>query len=530
MRKILLGMMLIYPVTTAAAELDMLPLGDADLAYELGSAEADSIFATAAGAAIEMDVLISRLAEADVVLLGEEHTAMDQKLLHAAIVDGIAATGRPVVLAMEFFERSDNAVLDRWARGEIDDRELLQETGWYDRGGYRWEYYQPVMNVARARGMTIVGANVSRDIPRAVNRGGLAGLSEEQRLEVGEVATDGSLQHRYLIARYFGDTVAMLPPGWFENMYAAQCLWDVVMARSVLAEVQEGVTVVLVVGSGHIAYDLGIPRRIDDEREAAGLSALKVATFCPTTAPAPDPDGEPTGHPMGGGPGEGESPLPPAQLARSLADYVGVFRDRGGVEAFPTLGLRLKADDDDRPVVSMVWPDTLAKEVGFSSGDRIVDVNGSVPENLSDLRFLLAEIEWGQRLGLLVERGEETIEVAALLFPTIDTSDRSTVPGFTIESMVPLNPVSPAPASDQVFPENLPEWSLVLEDDVPARAELRRDDVLEEVHELDQNGRVKRSLYRIAREDGTVERRYRRDQEGAVIEIISLDRTGAELD
>jgi len=530
MRTTLLGLMLIFSVAAAATELDMLPLGDADLAYELGSANAGSIYASAAGADIEMDELIGRFAEADVVLLGEEHTAMDQKLLHAAIVDGMAATGRPVVLAMEFFERSDNAVLDRWVRGEIDDRELLEETGWYDRGGYRWEYYQPVMNVARDRGMTIVGANVSRDIPRAVNRGGLAGLSEEQRLEVGEVATDGSPQHRYLIARYFGDTVAMLPPGWFENMYAAQCLWDVVMARSVLAEVSDGATVVLVVGSGHIAYGLGIPRRLDDERVASGLSPLKIATFCPATAPAPDPSGEPTGHPMGGGPDEGESPPPPAQFARSIADYVGVFPDRGGVEAFPTVGLRLKADDDDRPVVSMVWPDTLAKEVGFSSGDRILDVNGSVPEDLSDLRFLLAEIEWGQRLGLRVERGEEIIEVAALLFPTIDTSETSTVPGYTLDSMVPLNPVSPTPAANQVFPEDLPEWSLVIDDGVPARAELRREDVLEEVHELDRDGRVNRSLYRIAREDGTVERRYLRDQEGAVMEIISFDRTGAEID
>jgi len=530
MRRILLGLVLIFPVTTAATELDMLPLGEGDLAYELGSADAGSVYATAAGGVIGIDELVGRFAEADVVLLGEEHTAMDQKLLHAEIVDAVAATGRSVVLAMEFFERADNPVLERWARGEIDDRELLEETGWYDRGGYRWEYYRPVMEVARARGMTIVGANVSREIPRAVNRGGLAGLSDEQRLEVGEVDTDGSPQHRYLIARYFGDTVAMLPPGWFENMYAAQCLWDVVMARSVLAEVRDGATVVLVVGSGHIAYDLGIPRRLDDEREAVGQPPLRVATFCPATAPAPDPDGEPTGHPMGGGRDEGESPPPPARFARSLADYVGVFADRGGVEAFPTVGLRLKADDDDQPVVSMVWPDTLAEEVGFSSGDRILDVNGTAPEDLSDLRFLLAEIEWGQRLGIRVARGDEIVEVAALLFPTIDTSDVTTVPGYTLEPMVPLNPASPAPAANQVFPEDLPEWSLVIDEGTPERVDLRRGDVLDEVHELDQEGRVKRSLYRVALEDGTVERRYLRDEEGAVIETINLDRTGAELD
>ncbi len=530
MRKFFLGLFLVQSAFTAANELDMLPLGASIFATELGSAEAGSIYDAAAGAVVELEALAERFAEADVVLLGEEHTAMDQKLLHAQIVEEMAETGRPIVLAMEFFQRSDNPALERWVKREIDDHQLLETAGWYDRGGYRWEYYRPVMEVARNHGMTIVGANVPRDIPRAVNRGGLAGLSDEQRLEVGEISTDGSPQHRYLISRYFGDTVAMLPPGWFDNMYAAQCLWDVVMARSILAEVKEGTAVVLVVGSGHIAYDLGIPRRIDDEREASGLSKLQIATFCPATAPAPEADGEPSGHPMGGGHGDGENAGAPAQFARSLADYVGVFPDRGGIEAFPTVGLRLKADEDGHPVVSMVWPDTLAMEVGFESGDRILDINGVVPENLGEFRFLLAEIEWGQRLGLQVQRGDETVEVAALLFPSVDTSEVSVAPGYALETMVPLDPASSVSAVNQVFPEGLAEWSLVSRNEVPSRAELRRDGVLDEVHELDQNGLVRRSLYRFAPEDGTVEQRYLRNQDGTVEETISLDRTGAVVD
>jgi uncharacterized iron-regulated protein len=530
MRVVSLGLVLVAAVTAAATELDMLPLGDPEFAFELASAEAGAIFETESGDAVEVDDLVLRLARADVVLLGEEHTSMDQKLLHARLVDGMAATGRSVVLAMEFFQRGDGAILDRWARGEIDERGLLEETGWYDRGGYRWEYYRPVMEVARARGMTIVGANVPRELPRAVNRGGLEGLSAEQRREVGEVSTEGFPQHRYLISRYFGDTVALLPPGWFDNMYAAQCLWDVVMARSILDVVAENTTVVLIVGSGHIAYDLGIPRRLDDEREAAGLSGLDVVTFCPATAPATDPDGEPSGHPMGGGHGGGESAGAPAQFARSLADYVGVFPDRGGVDAFPTVGLKLKADDDNNPVVSMVWPDTLAETVGFESGDRVLDVNGVEPADLGELRFLLAQIEWGQRLGLRVIRGGETLEVAALLFPKADISDLETAPGFEVEAMHGLDPRSPSMAGDKVIPVGAARWSLVTSDDGSKRAEVRVDDVLEEVHELDDHGRVERSLYRAAREGGVVDVRNERDEAGSVVKTTSLDRTGAAVD
>jgi len=213
MRSIFIGLAILTAVAATAQELDMLPIGDPERANELGSAEAGAFYDSAAAGGIDFDAMVERMTSADVVLLGEEHTAMDQKLMQARLLDAMAASGGKVVLAMEFFLRDDREVLERWSQGEIDERGLLEATGWYDRGGYRWEYYRPVMEVARERGIPVVGANVPRSIPRAVNRGGLDGLSEEQRALVGEVATDGSPQHRYLISRYFGDTVAMLPPG-----------------------------------------------------------------------------------------------------------------------------------------------------------------------------------------------------------------------------------------------------------------------------------------------------------------------------
>jgi hypothetical protein len=135
-----------------------------------------------------------------------------------------------------------------------------------------------------------------------------------------------------------------MPPGWFDNMYAAQCLWDVIMARSILASLRREETLVVIVGTGHVAYGLGISRRISDELAAAGRPGLPMATFCPVIAPPPpDPDDDPAGHPMGGrSQGMGAAPpASPASFTRTLADFVGVFPDAGGVEAYPQLGLQL---------------------------------------------------------------------------------------------------------------------------------------------------------------------------------------------
>jgi hypothetical protein len=312
-------------------------------------------------------------------------------------------------------------------------------------------------------------------------------------------------------------------------MYAAQCLWDVVMARSILAELGDDETMVVIVGSGHVAYGLGISHRIREERAAAGLPPVDVATFCPVTAPPPpDPNDDPAGHPMGGGHGMGGAVPSPARFTRSLADFVGAFPDSGGVEAYPQIGLQL-SEEDGRVTVSMAWPDTPAEDAGFASGDVIVDVNGYRPPGLSELRTRLASIEWGQRLGFLVEREGAREEIGVLLYPEIDLTEPATAPGWAVQPAADL--VDPAGASpillEAVTPA--PRWLLVSRDGSPQWVEVRSGELLEEAHDLDEAGRVERSLYRVARPDGAVEVRYSRSDDGSVAKVVRLDRTGERI-
>lgn len=516
-------------VPAEAEELDLLPLGGGELATRFGSALAGSFVATASSRELSLDELAAELVTARVVLIGEAHTDIEQKAFHGALLEAMAGLKPELVLGMEFFLRTDQEALDDWLAGAIDDGELLQRTAWYDRGSYRFEYYRPVMEVARSRGLRVVGLNVQREIPRAVNRGGLKALSDDQRAEVGEVATDGSPEHRYLIARYFGDTVALMPPEWFENMYAAQCLWDVVMARSILANLRRDETMVVIVGSGHVAYGLGISRRIADELTAADRPAMAVATFCPVTAPPPpDPDDDAPGHPMGGhGKGMGAAAASPASFTLTLADYVGVFPDTGGIEAYPQLGFQL-AEGEGPPTVSMVWPDSTAAAAGLASGDRIVDVNGLQPASRSELRTLLATTEWRQRVGFLVERDGGQQEIAMLLYPTVDLSEPETAPGWSIAPAAMVDPEG-AGAVAAVAGEPPLRSILVSREDVPQWLELRDGEVLVEVHELDADGRVVRSLYRTPRPDGAVEVRRGRTTGGLVESSVRVDRSGREL-
>ncbi len=509
----------------AGGELDVLPLGDPVRAFSLGSGHSGEIVDTATGEVVSLEETARKMASARVVLIGESHTHLAQKNFQAELFAALADVQPNLVLGMEFFRREDAPILERWVSGELDGEDFLRESGWYDRGTYRWGYYDPIMQEARRRSIPVVGVNVPREIPRAVNRKGLDGLSDEQKAVVGEVNVDASPGHRYLISRYFGDTVAMMPQQWLDNMYAAQCLWDTVMARSILDALPEDGTLVLIVGSGHVAYDLGIERRIHDELVARGEPDIEVATFCPVEAPIPDPESEePTGHPMGGD-REGETGSP-AIFVRSLADFVGVFDSNGGVEAWPTFGLRLKQDDGEPPKVSMVWPDTRAADAGFSAGDVILDVNGATPNDLADLRLMLAQFEWGDRADVRVSRGEEEMNVAMLLIPEPVSVDKEVAPGWAVEPAAAFEPSGTGPV-EIVDEGEVAETVVLSRNDQPEWVVVREGDAILEAHELDGNGRVVRSLYLAPQADGAVEVLYARDAIGNVTNTERRDRTGA---
>lgn len=507
-----------------ADELEVLPLGDPGRAFVLGSGHPGEIIDSATGEEVTLEAMAQVLASAKVVLLGEKHTHLGQKMLQARILDALAEIQPNLVLGMEFFRRSDEEALMRWGSGEIDDEGLLREAEWYDRGSYRWEYYREIMDVARRRSIKVAGLNIPRDIPRTVNRKGLDALDADQKKLVGEVVIDNSPQHRFLVGRYFGETVAMMPPQWFGNMYAAQCLWDTVMARSIVDVAPEGGTVVVVVGSGHVAYDLGIARRIGEEMTARGEPDIEVSTFCPVQAPIPSADSEePAGHPMGGD-REGDA-QPQAIFVRSLADFVGVFQATGGIDAWPTLGLKLKEGDGGEPMVSIAWPDGRAAAVGFESGDVIVDFNGVEPKNLSDLRMMLAGLEWGDRVDLRVRRGEETLDLVMLLVPDPVLEDRQVAPGWTVE---PVEALTPESAEAVMAVEVEPEEVIVLQSKGETfRWVVRwRDGEAQELHMLDDAGRVNRSRYLVPLEDGAVEIVFNRDPQGRVRSTDRLSREG----
>ncbi len=87
---------------------------------------------------------------ADVLLVGDYHALAASQKFAAELLEELARSDRPVVLALEMVFARDQQVLDRWFRGEIDEQELRTGIRYDAEWGYDWEPFANLLRRARA--------------------------------------------------------------------------------------------------------------------------------------------------------------------------------------------------------------------------------------------------------------------------------------------------------------------------------------------------------------------------------------------
>ena len=166
------------------------------------------------------------------------------------------------------YPAGEQAVLDRWvAEAGLAEADFLKESRWYHNWGYHWEYYRAIFRFARESGARMFGLNVPRKVVQTARTQGLDALTPEQRALLPERIDTDSEEHRTLFKAFFSadDMHGQLPPEMFEGMFRAQCTWDGAMAHNAIRALRaargERPIMVVLIGSGHVAYGFGAERQ-----------------------------------------------------------------------------------------------------------------------------------------------------------------------------------------------------------------------------------------------------------------------------
>jgi uncharacterized iron-regulated protein len=375
-----------------AMPVSNLPFGDPARRDREAPLVLDAITATATGELLTTDVLVSRLAQVRLVFVGESHTSAGIHEAQRRLIEVLLGAKRKVLVGLEMFPYSEQPALDRWNRGELTEEQFLRESHWYKHWGFDWRYYREILLLAR-QGAQFVGVNAPREVISAVRKKGFDKLTPEESVHLPSKVDTSSDEHRRLFQAFFsdGDTThaaTAMPEAAIESMFQAQCTWDATMAwnavRALQAESDPSAVMVVLLGSGHVAFGLGA------QRQAAAYASLPMATLIPV--PLVDEDGK------------------PARARASYADYLWALPPESTLPLYPTIGVSL-ADRTGipHPVVTSVSERSLAGLAGVRAEDRIVSFDGAPIADKEAYLLRLATRSWGDRITLVVERAGKNL-------------------------------------------------------------------------------------------------------------------------
>jgi uncharacterized iron-regulated protein len=355
----------------------------------------DGITETRTGEVIVPSDLPGKVADVRLLLVGETHTNIDFHNVQQRIIEELHRAGRKVMIGLEMYPYTEQEYLDQWSRNLLTEEGFLEISGWYKNWGYPWKYYRDIFLFARDNGLKIYALNTPREVVRAVRQTGFDELTDEQRVHIPEQIDTDSEEHVALFKAIFeededSDFHASLPEPALRSMFDAQCTWDASMGFKSVKALQEhdddpNAILVVMVGAGHLAYDLGIQRQVKQwyDGRVASVIPISVGDICD----------------------------PVENVQASYADFIwGVPPEVDPI--YPALGISTSEDKKtgQRKVI-YVAKDSPGKNAGIKMGDRLLTVDGVKIEDRETLMKLVAGKRWGDSAEFVISRGDETVEL-----------------------------------------------------------------------------------------------------------------------
>jgi uncharacterized iron-regulated protein len=310
-------------------------------------------------ATLSLDRLITQLATKRVVFVGETHYRYDHHLKQLEIIRRLHQMDPNLAIGVEYFQQPFQPQLDDYITGRTTEKEFLRATEYYQGWGWDYRLYAPIFRFAREQRIPVRALNVPPALPSAVAKVGITGLSEQQRAYLPKEIGPPDEAYRSRLREMF-EVHGAAKPDVFEHFVEAQLVWDEGMAESAAAylNANQGRRMVILAGSGHLAFGAGIPKRLERRTNATYAIVLN-----------------------GGD-----------EVESRMADYL-LLSNPQELPAAGVLGIRLDEDGDSR--IHSLSSGGAGEKAGLRKGDVVVEIDGQTVKKLADMHLAL----WGKNPG-----------------------------------------------------------------------------------------------------------------------------------
>jgi uncharacterized iron-regulated protein len=328
-----------------------------------------------------LDDILPKLMDSRVIYLGERHDRFAHHINQLQIIKKLYEAGHKLAVGMEMFEVTNQKTVDDYIAGRIEERTFLRKSGYFDRWGYDYNLYKPIIDYLKQNNIPLIALKIERDITRKVAREGIHSLTDEQARQLPSELDFSNEQYRTdLIEVYIlhGEHHKYKD---FNYFLQAQLLWDEGMAESAqqfLSNHPEYKMVILA-GNDHVAHRYGIPERLYRRNPE------------PFTVIVQD-----------------------KQIEVGIADYVLLTTKLKG-NGSPRLGVKVE-ERDEGLVVLNVDHKSPAEKAGFQKGDILYEFAGEPIKSLADLKLVLFYSEVGSTLKIQIKRDDKILDKEIELF------------------------------------------------------------------------------------------------------------------
>ncbi len=322
---------------------------------------------------LDLDGVMNAVSTTPVIFIGERHTYYGDHLAELNAIMDLHGMGRKFAIGMEMFQRPFQKPINDFIAGKISERRFLKETQYFQRWGFNYDLYRPILEYARANGIPVIALNVRRGIENKVAEGGFEALSPSEKKEIPKSMDMSNERYRKELEKIY----AVHPKGvTFRHFYQAQILWDETMAQSVARYLEKnpGSQMIVLAGEGHIEYGYGIPERFFRRTGKRYVTIIN------------------------------------GSYGRRAADYV-LFPEYEAAPEPPMLGIIAKIKKKEKGKkpeggveIEKVLRGSPAAKAGLRRGDRIVAIDNWEVNSIYDIKAALSGKKPGQKLTVTVER------------------------------------------------------------------------------------------------------------------------------
>ena len=358
-----------------------------------GGPKVGEIYHLPTGLAVSEDGLLDMLSGARLVSIGETHDNLNDQRVELTVVRELHRRfpGK-VAVGMEMFREPQQAVLDRWVKGELTELEFLKASKWYETWGFDFGAYRDLLLFAKENRIDVIALNPSMDLQETVRRTGLDNVPEDLRRMLPEIGETDPWQRAVLRGVFGGHAGHGGGDASFDSFLRVQLLWEETMAQKVVDYLKsprgEGKRMVTITGGWHVKYGFGLPKKV------LRRLPMAYAILLPEEISTPE---QQEGRMM-------RVNLPEVPLL--AAHFLWYVPFDSIEERRVRMGVRME-EKEGRLLVESVAKGSPAEKAGIAKGDELLALDGQPVKETVDVLFRVGEKRDGDTAQVTVRRGGE---------------------------------------------------------------------------------------------------------------------------